>query len=465
MTGNRKWAKKPNDVNEAEWNSGAACIEKPELSGPDAEFGHGEMVKNKGFSMGSRQNAKNDENIQGRCRLWISHRKKYALRLPKPFTSGIRRLFGTFGISLMATVLPAAISLYGAPFETPAVSSGMPVAIAPELEVKPLCLLGTGKPNSSPDAISLPDGLAFTGQGLLIATDAANHCIRIFDPRAGKCLGAVGERAVIAGDLVNVVVLPGGEALSSDEVTNQVYRFEKDAVSAAGFRLNPNPLFKEENFLKLNGLAVDANGRIYAVDGARGEVRRYRSDFSRDPAWQFQNRRADNSAIIARSEGIAVDEKDRLLFLTDEWKGTIHAFDLETGRWTGKTIGRRLDASTGKPMGLSVFHPSVEGLAVLGDYLLAVDEGDDAHPGRLLIFDLRSPDLYETGSEACLGRMSTGRVSGLVGVLGHYCSPDGVAVFSGTSGMEAMVAVADQGNRRIVVYRWNDILAVLKRRK
>ena len=334
------------------------------------------------------------------------------------------------------------------------------------LQVKAFCTFGTGKADASMAAINPPDGLAFTRNGLLVATDAMNHRIQIFNPRTGKHLGHAGDSGLITGLIINVISLPDDGLLVSDETANQAYYFAYVGGSQARYRPPDMPLFKGEGFRMLNGLACDSKQRIYVVDGSMGEVRRYLPDFKPDPAWQFQGRHPGGASILKRSEGIAIDEKTGTLFATDEREGIIHAFSLETGQWLSKTIGRQADA-TGKPLGKSVFHRSVEGLAVMGDYLLAVDEGQEDplanQPGHLLIFYLRSPALYETGAEECRSRIKTGAAEGLVGWLGSYRSPDGVAVFTGAGNSEAMVAVADQGAYQVIVYLWKDVLAALQK--
>lgn len=341
---------------------------------------------------------------------------------------------------------------------------------APELQVKAFRTFGTGKADSSPAAINPPDGLAFTKDGLLIATDAMNHRIQIFNPRTGEHLGNAGDSSLITGLIVNVISLPDDGLLVSDETVNQAYRFEKAAHAKAGYRLSGKPLFKDDGFKKLNGLACDSNKRIYAVDGEKGDVRRYLlPDFKPDPGWQFQARRPDNKPMLNRSEGIAIDEKTGTLFVTSEWDGIIHAFNLETGQWLGKTIGCRADVLTGKPVGHSVFQQSVEGLAIIDGYLLAVDEGQEdqsaSRAGHVLVFDLSSPALYDTGDEACRSRMESGVAEGLVGWFGSYRSSDAVAVFPGNGNTEAMVAVADQDAYRVLVYFWKDILEALRQCK
>ncbi|NCB09172.1 MAG: hypothetical protein EOM73_13530 [Bacteroidia bacterium] len=202
------------------------------------------------------------------------------------------------------------------------------------------------------------------------------------------------------------------------------------------------------------------------VDGDTSEVRRYLPDWKPDASWNFQSRRNDGTLLLARSEGIAIDEKNGTLFLTSEREGLIYAFNLETGEWLGKTIGRQTD-SNGKPIGQSVFQRSVEGLAIIGDYLLAVDEGNEEHRqiGHLLIFDLRSDKIYETGAEQCISRRNSGITAGLIGWLGRYNSPDAVAVFNGNGESDAMVAIADQSAYQVLVYSWKDILYALNENK
>ena len=335
---------------------------------------------------------------------------------------------------------------------------------APELQVKPFRTFGTGKADASVDAINPPDGLAFTKEGLLVATDAMNHRIQIFNPRTGEHMGHAGEANLITGVIVNVISLPDDTLLASDETANQAYFFEKAADAETGYRLSGKPLLKADGFTKLNGLACDSSKRIYAVNGKKGYVRRYLPDFKPDPAWKFQ----PDKPVLNRSEGIAIDERSGTLFLTSEWEGIIYAFNLDTGQWLGKAIGRQADA-LGKPLGQSVFQRSVEGLAVMDDYLLAVDEGSDDlsanSTGHLLIFDLRSPALYETGAEQCRFRMKLGAAEGLAGWFGSYRSSDAVAVFSGNGNTEAMVAVADQAAYRVLVYYWKDVKEALRQCK
>ena len=363
-------------------------------------------------------------------------------------------------IVLLGLILIGCVPLFGQAISSPENELEKFVA---EVAVRPLCRLGTEITTQPETAITPPDGVTFLGPNLLAATDAAYYRIQFFNPRTGEHLGHCGDPAIISGEIVNMTALPNGDLLTSDERAGQVYQLVKTGTGKPGYRLEEKPLFRQDGFKRLNGLAADSRGRVYVVDGARGIVNRYLPGFKPDPSWKFQSRRPDNSVLLSRTEGIAIDEKSGTLFLTDESDGVIYAFDLETGRWTGKAIGRRVDRETGKALGKSVFQESIEGLAVIDDYLLAVDAGRADNYGRLLIFDLRSPFLYDTGMEQCQQRMAAGNPSGLVGAMGHYHAPDGVAVFSGDDNAESLIAVAAQGDGQIMVYRWRDILAAMQR--
>jgi hypothetical protein len=220
------------------------------------------------------------------------------------------------------------------------------------------------------------------------------------------------------------------------------------------------PVLADGRFQKLTGITYDSAGRLYAIDGRAGEVRRYVQGLAPDPDWSFQVRRPDGNPMLTRAEGIAIDEKTGTIFLASERDGMVRACDIKSGRWLGKTIGQRTDPVSAGPIGRSVFSRSIEGLAILGDYLLAVDEGSDQvevdRPGRLLLFDIRDPAVYDTDAESCRARIACGKPAGLIGWVGTFLSPDGVATFAGSP--EPLVAVADQGRYRVVVYRGNELI-------
>jgi hypothetical protein len=141
--------------------------------------------------------------------------------------------------------------------------------------------------------------------------------------------------------------------------------------------------------------------------------------------------------------------------------------------------------AAGKPAGQSVFSGSVEGLAIAGNHLFAVDES----VGHIQVFDLSGPKVFNTdlaGFAATRGARSGGYmgffghaplvdfedknnkalqqqvkdgsiIPGQANPPGYFCSPDSIASYTDKESGEAYIAIADQCNYRLAVYRLSDI--------
>jgi len=124
-------------------------------------------------------------------------------------------------------------------------------------------------------------------------------------------------------------------------------------------------------------------------------------------------------------------------------------------------------------------------LAIAQHHLLAVDES----AGHIQIFDLDRPDAFNTdlagyaaprpnrptGYQGFIGhaplvdfedktnlelqkQVKTGSIiPGQSNPPGYFCSPDSIASYTDQASGETYIAIADQCNYRIVVYRWSDI--------
>ena len=114
--------------------------------------------------------------------------------------------------------------------------------------------------------------------------------------------------------------------------------------------------------------------------------------------------------------------QDKLL-VANESTGDIKILDRRSAKPIGPAAG----------FGADVLAGDVEGLAVLRDYLFAVD----VQNSRIAVFDLKSmPPKF------------------LMGLVGEHESADGIAI----DPTGKYVAVADQGNLRIVLYSLPEIL-------
>jgi hypothetical protein len=418
--------------------------------------------------------------------------------IPKP-GSTLRR-----NIAIYAAVLVAALCLSAGAAtraQTPPPAEADRDREAWRLDVPAYLVIGSGHPGARPSDITQPDGLEFTSAGLLLVTDSGNRRVQVWDVKAGERLGDFGEK-YFGGEITNVTVAADGTVYVADSVLNLVYVFAPKAPKDGN---PPDPRlvaykflgtrFGDAGFKKLGGMVVDGRNRLYVADGKLWEVRRYLPDGTADPAWKFTRTIAGGDTVLHRCEGMEIDAKRNLLLVASEADAVIKVFDLETGAFTRRLIGAPPDAE-GRPTGKHVFAGSIEGLAVVPGYLLATDE----EAGHIHVFDLAAADLFDAdlaayashrakGATAYVGffgrtphtnfdvddspnpdldlkrRVDAGEViPGNVNSVGQFCSPDEIAAYTDKATGETYIAVADQCDFRIVVYRWSDVLRSLKGR-
>src|SRR5262245_1762201 len=360
------------------------------------------------------------------------------------------------------------------------------------IEVEPYAIFGSGRPGKGAADFDKPDGVAFAPNGRLLATDAKNRRVQVWDVKTKAYLNEFGH-GIFGGEIVDIAVSPAGITLVTDQTLNLAYAFipaNPGTVGVNGKKLGPydyefkGTRFGEQGFDKLGGIAIDSRGRIYAVDAHLNDVRRFNTDGSVDPGWKFEKARVTGDTYLHGCEGIAIDEANGNLFIASEKDAVIQIFDWETGKYKGKLIGAIADA-TGKPGGQKVFSGSVEGLAVAGNYLFAVDES----VGHIQVFDLSNPKVFNTdlsGFDATRGARNGGYkgffghaplvdfedknnkalqqqvkagsiIPGQANPPGYFCSPDSIASYTDKESGEAYIAVADQCNYRLAVYRLSDI--------
>jgi len=360
------------------------------------------------------------------------------------------------------------------------------------IEVTPYMALGSGHPGKAASDFDKPDGLSFSPKGLLFATDAKNHRVQVWDVKTGAHLGEFGH-GVFGGEIVDIAVAPNETVYITDQSLNLAYTFvppQPGELDDKGKPLGPydyqfkGTRFGEQQFKKLGGIAIDSRGRIYVVDAHRNDVRRFNPDNTHDKTFKFEQKRADGDTYLHGCEGVAIDEANGNLFIASEKDAVVQVFDWETGAFKRRMLGASVDEA-GKPSGKHVFFGSVEGLAFARGHLLAVDEG----AGHIQLFDLSRPDAFNNDLGG-YGAPQPNRPSGYQGFFGHgpivdfedktnvelqkrvklgsiipgqanapgyFCSPDSISSYSDPASGETYIAIADQCNYRLVVYRWSDI--------
>jgi DNA-binding beta-propeller fold protein YncE len=364
-----------------------------------------------------------------------------------------------------------------------------PARAAWRIEVEPYAIFGSGRPGKGAADFDKPDGVAFSPNGWLLATDAKNRRVQVWDVKTKAHLSEFGH-GVFGGEIVDIAVAPTGMTLITDQTLNLAYAFvpakpgtavEKGKTLDYQFK---GTRFGEQGFDKLGGIAIDSRGRIFAVDAHLNDVRRFNADGSVDQSWKFEKARATGDTYLHGCEGIAIDEANGNLFIASEKDAVIQVFDWETGKYEGKLLGATAD-ETGKPGGQRVFSGSVEGLTVAGNYLFAVDES----VGRIQVFDLSNPKVFNTDLDGFAATREA-RNGGYKGFFGHaplvdfedknnkalqrqvkdgsiipgqanppgyFCSPDSIASYTDKESGESFIAIADQCNYRLAVYRLSDI--------
>ncbi|NOT59407.1 MAG: FHA domain-containing protein [Acidobacteria bacterium] len=360
------------------------------------------------------------------------------------------------------------------------------------INVAPYQILGSGHPGKAASDFDKPDGVGFSPNGLLYATDARNRRVQVWDVKTGTHLGEFGH-GVFGGEIVDIAVAPNGTVFITDQALNLAYVFvppQPGEVDEKGKPLAPydyqfkGTRFGEQGFKKLGGIATDSLGRIYVVDAHRNDVHRFNTDYTPDKTFKFEQKRADGDTYLHGCEGIAIDEAAGNLFIASEKDAVIDVFDWESGAYKRRFIGASLDGA-GKPAGKHVFFGSVEGLALAQNHLFAVDES----AGHIQLFDLARADVFNTDL-AGYGAPQPNRSHGYQGFFGHapqvdfedktnlelqkqvktgavipgqanppgfFCSPDSIASYQDTASGETYIAIADQCNYRLAVYRWSDI--------
>ncbi len=358
------------------------------------------------------------------------------------------------------------------------------------INVEPYATLGSGRPGKAAVDFDKPDGVAFTPNGWLLATDAKNRRVQIWDVKTKAHLGEFGH-GILGGEIANIAVAPNGHVLVTDQTLNLAYAFvppRPGETDEKGRALGPydyqfkGTRFGEQGFDKLGGIAIDSRGRIYLVDAHLNDVRRFNPDGAPDKTWKFERTQSGGDTYLHGCEGIAIDEANSNLFIASEKDAVIRVFDWETGAYKAKVIGASPDAA-GKPAANRLFSGPVEGLAIANGHLFAVDESI----GHIQIFDLSQPGAFNTDlagyaplrrdrgykgffghsplvdfddktNKALQQQVKEGTIiPGQANPPGYFCSADAIAGYIDKESGEAYIAIADQCNYRLAVYRWSDI--------
>ena len=330
-----------------------------------------------------------------------------------------------------------------------------------ERRLQPLRSVG-GARGSGFDQFDQPDAVAFTLDGRLIAGDTDNARFKIYNfGEQTQSVQIVGAEGTAAGEfghglaatlgrfkifhqVQGVAVDSRGLIYVIDQGNQRIQVFDgagkvqpdrniplrfcaKEAPRCADGLWRPS---KKIEYNSVQGIALDADGAVYVSDKGMSRIYRLLPGGKLDPKFNLQEVDAANGEpMLKEPESLALYQDK--LFIANEGSGEIKVFDRKTGRVIGPAAG----------FGARIFSGKAEGLAVVRDYLFAVDVQNT----RIAVFDLtvESPKY-------------------LLGFVGDFQSADGIAI----DPTGKYVAIADQGNFRVLLYALPEILhhlAALKR--
>jgi sugar lactone lactonase YvrE len=317
--------------------------------------------------------------------------------------------------------------------------------------LEPVNFLG-GSRGKAPDQFDEPDAVAFTLDGRLIAADTENARFKIyrFDGNS-QSLQIVGREGTAAGEFGHGLVLKtrgltvyhqiqgiavdkNGLIFAIDQGNQRIQVFEPDGRvlpdKAIPLQYCPAETPRCEGaigralkgqYTSLQGLAIDQDGAVFVSDSGTSRIYRYLANGKLDTNFTIP-------ALHPRTQQPLLKEPESMalyhdkLFIASEGTGDIRIFDRKSGAPIEPVS-----------FGADVFAGDAEGIAVLNDYLFAVD----VQNSRIAVFDLRqTPPKF------------------LMGFVGDFESADGIAV----DPKGKYVAVADQGNLRIVVFSLPEIM-------
>jgi len=336
--------------------------------------------------------------------------------------------------------------------------------------------------------LAQPDDVEFLKDGSLLVSDVNNDRLQHYSAD-GKYI-----RSITANDLhLEGEIIPTGISQDAEE-----YIYVSCEGSGVVVRLKPDLSFdqfigrycdikdteyysagNENCMIKPQGLAVSPNGDVFIIDmhksfrrGEDGEIRnfgfkKFKKVVNNNKVnYVFDRDFADTQEItkvMRKSEGMAICESDDILFIAEEKPQKnqfgnekkyryVAAFNLKTGKFLNKLYGVSLQENK---ITSGLFNDSVEGVAVLENYLFTVDE----KAGKVYIFNIetgepegsfgkRAPFYCDDHSDCVIGGINYNEQTIIAGTaLPHLknswtkselASPDGVNVISLANGTKRL---------------------------
>ncbi len=318
--------------------------------------------------------------------------------------------------------------------------------------IKPVWIVGGIKGDKPGTEFNSPNELGFDKNGNLWAGDVDNLRVQIYD-QWGNFLQIVGGEGEEPGQFV----LPKGchEDRNSKNCTKkygpEAIRLNQEGnvlvVDRGGDKINVYNsstfelirIIKHKLFTDLTGLAIDTHNNLYVANQKSNMIHQFQQDGTFVRTFQATTK---GVLILQKTETLALDEKRDRLFASSEKESRVEIFQLSTGQYLGKHVGELAAGTLPEP---GRFRDDVEGIIIGNDWLLMSDEDN----GRIVIHALDSIDLFNAKKDFAF-LSAFGKIGNCPG---EFLSADGITI----STEFGLVAVADQNNYRIQVFKISDI--------
>ena len=360
---------------------------------------------------------------------------------------------------------------------------------------------------SGDDQLAQPDDVEILRNGNVVVTDVDNNRIQLFSN--GKLIRSINAQSIGIEDMD---IIPTGIATDGQgyiyitlEGAGTIARFtntlEFDQFIGYQGKVSADEYYLPQNdglLIKPQGIIVSETGDVFVIDMAK---KVFKKDGVRNFGFRKFKQVISNSGasyaydkdyalsqevtrVMRKSEGMAISEEAGILFIAEEKPSKdqfgnankyryIGLFDLTTGKFMDRLIG--VDMVDGQIM--DGYAPeSIEGLAVTGQYLLAVAE----KAGRVDVYEIdggervahfgsRAPFYCDDESDCIVDGVNYNEQAIMSGTAqvhllndwrnSELASPDGICVRKLDDG-SFHVGVVDQWNSRILIYDLASILPV-----
>ncbi len=205
----------------------------------------------------------------------------------------------------------------------------------------------------------------------------------------------------------------------------------KQGIHIFDVQLNHVKTFGQGVFESVNGIAIDAQNRIYVTERSKGVIRRFNAEGVQDMGWRFEDVEVNKTDNMLIAEDWVINGERGIIAISDEERGMVRAYRLSDGKFLDTLIGNAATCTQGDVKAKtrcfreqSLFSGNVEGMARLGNLLVLMDEADKPTKGKedggvLWFFDLRNRGIFNRDAS---GFRRNGSMHGLIGGI-HKMSP------------------------------------------